>query len=149
MILVDANLLVYAHAREMPHHEAANSWLDEALNTAPRVGLPWPSLLAFVRLMTNPRVFAHPVPVAAAWSQVEAWLNLSSVWIPQPTASHRQIIGSLLRGPASQSKLVMDAHLAALAIEHGLELCSSDGDFARFPGLRWVNPLAGGKKPVR
>lgn len=145
MILVDANLLVYAYSRSSPQHDAAKRWLDARLNGSPRVGLPWESLLAFVRIVSNPRIFEKPESVRDAWEQVEEWLGNSSVWIPGPTERHAEIIGPLLRGPGSQSKLVMDAHMAALAIEHGLELCSSDGDFARFPGLRWVNPLAGGR----
>jgi len=143
VILVDANLLVYAHSPSFPQHEAARSWLDGRLNGSPRVGLPWESLLAFVRIVSNPRIFERPEAVGKAWEQVEEWLGNDSVWIPEPTQRHPEILGTLLRGPGSQSKLVMDAHIAALAIGHGLELCSSDGDFARFPGLRWVNPLAG------
>ncbi len=145
MILVDANLLVYSHVADFAEHAAANRWFDERLNGPERVGLPWPSLLAFVRLVTNPRVFRQPESVAAAWSQVEAWLSLPSVWIPGPTSRHVAILGQLMRKSVSRSTLVPDAHLAALAIEHGLILCSTDGDFARFPGLRWQNPLATGK----
>jgi toxin-antitoxin system PIN domain toxin len=141
MILVDANLLVYAQVQEMSQHEAARNWLDARLNGTAAVGLPWPSLLAFVRLVTNPRIFARPETVDAAWQQVEAWLACPPVWIPQPTERHRGVLGSLLRGTSSRANLVPDAHLAALAIEHGLLLCSTDGDFARFPGLRSQNPL--------
>lgn len=142
MILVDANLLIYAHIREMRFHEPARAWLDEQLNEAPRVGLPWPSLLAFVRLVSNPRIYERPVPVAEAWKQVEAWLALSSVWIPSPTDRHSEILGRLLEGGAVfRSNLVPDAHLAALALEHGLVLCSADSDFARFGDVRWENPL--------
>ena len=141
MILVDANLLIYAYVPELPQHEAARTWLEEQLNTAPRVGLPWPSLLAFVRLVTNPRIFERPAPMAEAWARVEEWLHLPSVWIPLPTERHPEVLGELMRRAVDRSQLVPDAHLAALAIEHGLVLCSTDGDFARFPGLRWQNPL--------
>ncbi|HEV8637478.1 MAG TPA: type II toxin-antitoxin system VapC family toxin [Chloroflexota bacterium] len=142
MILVDANLLLYAHVASLPRHVAARAWLDGRLNGTASVGLPWPSLLAFVRLVSNPRVFERPEPVADAWRQVESWLDCPPVWIPQPTDRHREVLGQLLRRPGARANLVPDAHLAALAIEHGLLLCSTDGDFARFPGLRWEDPLA-------
>jgi hypothetical protein len=99
-------------------------------------------LLAFVRLVTNPRVLERPESATSAWEQVEAWLDCPGVWIPQPTERHRDVLGRLLALPGVQANLVPDAHLAALAIEHGLTLCSTDGDFARFPDLRWENPLA-------
>ncbi len=143
MILVDANLLVYAHVASFPQHAAARKWLDGKLNGPAPVGMPWESLLAFLRLVTNPRVFEQPETTAAAWDQVEAWLTCANAWIPLPTESHRSVLGDLLSKTHAQANLVPDAHLAALAIEHGLVLCSTDGDFARFPGLRWENPLAG------
>lgn len=142
MILVDANLLIYAHVASLPQHKRARAWLDQRLNGVAAVGLPWPSLLAFVRLVSNPRVFERPKSLAAAWRQVEEWLDCPPAWIPLPTERHREIIGTLLSTQGSQANLVPDAHLAALAIEHGLILCSTDGDFARFPDLRWENPLA-------
>ena len=142
MILVDANLLIYAHVREMPQHGAALEWLDRQFNELPRVGLPWSSLLAFIRIASNPRVMERPLTVRQAWIQVEDWLRARTAWIPVPTDRHRQILGPLLNQATSRSTLVPDAHLAALAIEHGLTLCSTDGDFSRFAGLRWVNPLA-------
>jgi toxin-antitoxin system PIN domain toxin len=106
------------------------------------VGLPWESLVAFLQLVTNPRVFRSPQRVEAAWSQVEAWLATEPAWVPAATARHREVLGSLLAQASAGAELVPDAHLAALAIEHGLELASTDGDFARFSGLRWSNPLA-------
>lgn len=142
MILVDANLLVYAHVREMPQHEAARKWLDGALNEEPRVGFPWVSLLAFVRLTTNPRIFTSPLELTDAWSQVEAWLDQPSAWIPTPTEKHRDVLGHLLKAQTGlRGNLIPDAHLAALTLEHGLTLYSADSDFARFPNLRWKNPL--------
>jgi toxin-antitoxin system PIN domain toxin len=141
MILVDANLLVYAHVSNLPQHDAAQAWLDDQLSGDLRVGLPWASLLAFLRLVSNPRVFEKPEPVSDAWLCVEMWLSQPSVWIPEPTEGHRSVLGSLLSYTGNRANLVPDAHLAALALEHGLELCSTDGDFARFPGLRWKNPL--------
>jgi uncharacterized protein len=142
VILVDANLLVYAHVSGLPQHEAARAWLDGRLNGGSPVGLPWPSLLAFVRLVSNPRIFERPKSVANAWTQVEDWLGCPTAWVPVPTERHREVLGSMLRGHGLRADLVPDAHLAALAMEHGLTLCSTDGDFARFPGLRWENPLA-------
>lgn len=141
MILVDANLLVYAHVASQPQHQAARVWLDSRLNGPTAVGLPWPTLLSFVRLVSNPRIFEHPRSISDAWSQVEEWLSCPVVWIPQPTERHRDILGSLLSDTLTRSNLVPDAHLAALAIEHGLTLCSTDRDFARFPNLRWDDPL--------
>ncbi|MEW6751175.1 MAG: TA system VapC family ribonuclease toxin [Candidatus Latescibacterota bacterium] len=139
---MDANLLVYAHVKSFAVHDRAHQWLDGQLNGSVRLGLPWPSLLAFVRLVSNPRVFEHPEPVAEAWAQVEAWLSCPPSWIPLPTERHRVVLASLVTRCASRADHVPDAHLAALAIEHGLSLRSTDGDFARFPGLRWENPLA-------
>ena len=144
MILVDANLLLYAANHAAPEHEQARSWLDENLNGTTRVGLPWPSLLAFVRIASNPIILRHPIRPADAWRQVKAWLACDVVWIPLPTTQHATVFERLLDPPAVTSRLIPDAHLAALAIEHGLTLCSTDGDFAKFPELRWRNPLAAG-----
>ena len=142
MILVDANLLIYAHVGSFAQHEIAREWLDRQLSGVPRVGLPWVSLLAFLRIVTNPRLFDRPEPMAAAWEQVRAWLACETVWVPEPTAHHAELLGALLALPGVHGGLVPDAHLAALAMEHGLILCSADGDFARFPGLRRMNPIA-------
>jgi len=141
VILVDANLLLYAANRVAPEHEAAREWLDARLSGTARVGLPWPSLLAFVRLASNPLVMRQPVSVARAWEQVQQWLTAGPAWVPQPTVRHAEVLGSLCEPTWMTSRLVPDAHLAALAIEHGLTLCSTDGDFARFAGLDWNNPL--------
>ena len=141
MILVDANILIYSHVSSLAQHEAARGWLDQQLNGSTRVGLPWESLLAFLRLVTNPRVFEYPEPTAKAWDQVRAWLACETVWIPVPTERHGDLLNELLALPGIHANLVPDAHLAALALEHGLTLCSTDGDFARFPSLRWVNPF--------
>jgi toxin-antitoxin system PIN domain toxin len=139
VILVDANLLIYASATETARHEEARAWLDERLNGPSRVGLPWPSLLAFMRIVSNPRLF-EGASLAHARAQVRSWLALPNTWIPAPTEEHARLLGELLEDEHSH-RLVPDAHLAALALEHGLVLCSSDGDFARFPQLRWENPL--------
>jgi toxin-antitoxin system PIN domain toxin len=142
MILVDANVLVYAHVSSFAQHERARDWLDQQLNGTARVGLPWASMLAFLRLVTNPRVFEHPEPITDAWRQVLGWLDCETVWIPQPTERHAELLGQLLALPGVHANLIPDVHLAALAMEHGLVLCSTDGDFARFPGLHWLNPLS-------
>jgi hypothetical protein len=112
------------------------------LNGAAPVGLPWHALLGFLRISTNKRIVERPLPMTGAWVQVLSWLGRENVWIPQPTARHAEILGGLIVQPGVHGNLVPDAHLAALAIEHGLTLCSTDGDFARFSGLRWLNPLA-------
>jgi predicted nucleic acid-binding protein len=93
-------------------------------------------------LVTNPRVFEHAEPAVDAWRQVVAWLSCETTWIPEPTQRHSELLGELLEIPGIQGNLVPDTHLAALAMEHGLALCSADSDFARFPALRWLNPLA-------
>jgi len=142
VILLDANLLLYAANQAAPEHPAAREWLDANLSGTARVGLPWPSLLAFVRLASNPLVMRQPVPVATAWEQVRQWLSASPAWVPQPTVRHAEVLGVLCKPAWMTSRLVPDAHLAALAIEHGLTLCSADGDFGRFAGLDWHNPLA-------
>lgn len=141
MILIDANILIYAHVSSFPQHDVARDWFDRQLNGLARVGLPWPSLLAFLRLVTNPRVFEHAEPIGEAWDQVLAWLACETTWLPQPTERHAELLGSFLALPGVHANLVPAAHLAALAIEHGLTLCSTDGDFARFPRLRYLNPL--------
>jgi toxin-antitoxin system PIN domain toxin len=141
VILVDSNLLIYAKASELPQHDRARAWLQQRLNGVEGVGLPWSSLLAFVRVMSNPRVFARPMSVTDAWAQVDSWLRLVQVWVPQPADRHRDLLTRLL-SQAGKPELVPDAHLAALAIEYGVTLMTTDRDFARFSDLRWENPLA-------
>lgn len=133
---------MYAHVSSFAQHDAARAWLDERLSGPAPVGLPWESLTAFLRLTTNPRIFERPLSTLAAWNQVEAWLAAECAWVPQPTERHAEVFSELLAQAGVQANLVQDAHLAALAIEHGLVLCSRDGDFARFKNLRWENPLA-------
>jgi toxin-antitoxin system PIN domain toxin len=143
VILVDVNLLIYATFRSARRHEAARRWMEEKLSGPAAVGLPWHSLLGYVRIATNPPAYSEAISVPDAWSQVESWLTCEPVWIPDPTARHVEVLGHLLRDSQDvHSNLVSDAHLAALAIEHGLTLCSTDGDFARFRELKWDNPLA-------
>jgi toxin-antitoxin system PIN domain toxin len=142
VILVDANILIYAYVDAFPHHRVARDWLDDRLNGSDRVGVPWPSLLAFVRITTNPRIFERPRPMAEVWQQVRDWVACESAWIPTPTERHPALLAEMLAVPGVKGDLVPDAHLAALAIEYGLTLCSTDGDFARFPRLRWLNPIS-------
>jgi toxin-antitoxin system PIN domain toxin len=141
MIIVDANLLIYARVASMPQHRAAHTWLEGILNGPSPVGMPWSVLLAFVRLTSNPRVFERPQTLAAAWAQVREWLACEQVWTPEPTERHADVLDTLMLDVV-RPDLVPDAHLAAIAIEHGLTVCSADGDFARFRGVRWRNPLA-------
>ena len=142
MILVDANLLIYAHNPDAPEHERARAWVEREFSGPTRVGLPWLTLLAFVRIASNPVIVRSAVKPAVAWEYVTEWVGRENVWIPAPGARHVEILGRLLSDSTMTSRLVPDAHLAALAIEHGLTLCSTDGDFARFAGLKWHNPLA-------
>ncbi|HEY7334528.1 MAG TPA: type II toxin-antitoxin system VapC family toxin [Bryobacteraceae bacterium] len=142
MILVDANLLIYAVLQVSPHHRAARDWLDASLNGSARVGLPWPSLLAFLRLVTNPRIFEKPASVEDAWRHIERWLDCPNVWIPLPTERHRSILSDLLKMSGRGANVIPDADLAALAVEHGLILCTADAGFSRFAGLKWQNPIA-------
>ena len=135
---------MYAHVRGFSQHPAAREWLDARLAGPAPVGLPWPSLTAFLRLVTNPRIFERPEPMADAWRQAEEWLSAPVAWVPGAGERHREVLGQLLREPGVAGNLVPDAHLAALAIEHGLVLCSTDGDFGRFKDLRWENPLSPG-----
>jgi len=141
MMLIDANLLLYARLSSFPEHDRARVWLDEQLNGPAPVGLAWPSLVSFVRISINPRVFDRPLTVATAWKQVREWLACGSVWTPVPTDLHAHVLGRFMMDGSMTPNLVGDAHLAALAVEHGLVLCSADGDFARFEGVRWINPL--------
>ncbi len=142
-MLIDANILLYAVISDYPQHENAKSWLESQLNGPKRVALPWPSLLAFLRISTHPRVFSNPMTISEAWEFVYQWLGLSNVWIPQELDRHSEILGELLVRSDSPANLVPDAHLAALAIEHGLTVYSCDSDFARFKDVTWINPVNG------
>lgn len=143
MILVDANLLLYARLSCYGEHKAAHTWLDRHLNARAGVALPWESLLAFLRLSTNRRLFPKPLPMDVAWRQVREWLALPSTWSPRPTERHEATMETLVLGRGLSPKLIMDAHLAAMAIDHRLVLCSADRDFKRFDGLRFEDPLGG------
>lgn len=139
--LVDANLLIWAHHVHFEQHAAARDWWGATLSTSANVGVPWPSVLAFVRISTNHRALERPIDLSVAWSEVQRWLDHPGVWVPTPTERHRDLLASQLLDGQAVGNHAMDAHLAALAIEWGLELLSGDRGFARYPGLRWRNPL--------
>lgn len=141
-MLLDANLLLFAQDSASPFHATARPWLQEVLNGPRRVGLPWPSLLAFARIRTQPRLYRHPLTALEAWQQIEDWLAAPAAWVPQAGERHAEILGDLVRRYHLAGKSLPDGHLAALALEHGVAVASADTDFARFAGLDWINPLA-------
>ena len=142
-MLVDANILLFAADTTAAHHEKAANWLTEQLNGDRRVGLPWESLAAFMRIATHPRAAAQPLTPTEAWKHVEDWLAVPIVWVPVATERHAAVFGNLVTKYGLAGNLIPDAHLAALAIQHGLTVCSADTDFARFSEINWSNPLAG------
>ncbi len=143
MILVDANILLYAEDSLSEHHESARSWWDEQLSGSSPVGMCWPVLTAYIRIGTNPRLHRRPLTLREAIDRVQSWLDQPCVRMVLPTDQHWAIFRTVLRqGGGATGNLVPDAHLAALAIEHNCRLCSSDADFARFTGLDWHNPLS-------
>lgn len=141
-MLIDANILLLAVDTTAAHHEKAAGWLTEQLNGNRRVGLPWESLAAFMRIATHPRAAAQPLTPAEAWEHVEEWLAVPTVWVPGATDQHAEVFGGLVARYNLAGNLIPDAHVAALAIQHGLTVCSADTDFARFSEIRWLNPLA-------
>lgn len=141
-MLVDANILLYSVDEDSPFHEPARQWMDSALNGPRRVGIPWMSLIAFMRIATNPRALRAPLAPVEAWGFVEDWIDAPATWIPQPGRGHREILGRLLASLDLRANLVTDAVLAALCIEYGLEIVSADSDFARFTEITCTNPVA-------
>lgn len=142
-MIVDANVLLYARNTADERHGQAREWLESSLNGKTRVGLPWWSLTAFVRIGTNPRAFPDPLTPAEAAQQVEEWLDAPRAWLAEPTAHFRRVFTDIVRTHAVRGPLVTDAQLAALAVDHGVPLVSTDADFARFHGITWIDPLAG------
>jgi uncharacterized protein len=140
-MIVDANVLLYAVDAGSQFHEPARQWLETALNEPAWVGLPWASLLAFQRISTHPRASANPLSPSQAWSFVADWLDADATWVPVPGERHAEIIRDLIVAGDLRGNLVTDAHLAALAVEHGVGVCSTDSHFARFPQITWVNPI--------
>ena len=141
MTLVDANLLLYAYDPSSPHHHAARNWLESTLSGREPVGLPWMTLLAFVRISTSPRPLEHPLSLTEAAAIIADWLDRPTVTLLNPGDRHWEILRGLMIKGQAHGPLIMDAHLAALAIEHGATLATTDRDFARFPGLEFFNPL--------
>jgi toxin-antitoxin system PIN domain toxin len=141
MILIDANILLYAYDADATQHAVCRDWLEGIFSRKEAVGFSWSTILSFLRLSTDSRVFR----VTRKWTEAE---DIVSGWLQQPTAyllhpgeEHWAILSRLIREGQARGPLIMDAHLAALAIEHGAALCTNDRDFTRFPGLKLVNPL--------
>lgn len=141
MILVDANLLIYAIDSDSPHHKTARGWLEKTLSGERPVGFAWVVILAFLRLVTRPGILRKPLPAEQAMDFVEEWLGLPSVEVVVPGDRHWGVFRNLVQAAGLAGNLTSDAHLAALAIERGATVCSADNDFARFPGLSYKNPL--------
>jgi toxin-antitoxin system PIN domain toxin len=142
VILVDANLLIYAIDSDAPQHGRARPWLERVLSGADPVGLPWIVILAFLRITTRAGIMRRPLPLADALAYVQSWLQQPCVEAVAPGEHHWPILCNLLEDVGTAGNLTSDAHVAALALEHGAAVCSTDHDFGRFPGIRHVNPLA-------
>jgi len=142
VILVDANILLYAENSLSEHHEAARVWWDEQLSGSGPVALCWPVLTAFIRIGTNARLHKRPLTLKEAVERVQSWLDQRCVTVVTPTNQHWDIFRRMLHAGNATANLVSDAHLAALAVEHNSTLASTDTDFARFRGLKWRNPIA-------
>lgn len=140
-MIVDANVLVFAAAKDSPHHAQASDWLTQTLAGDTRIGLPWQSLGAFIRVSTHPRIALNPLSPREARDIVDGWLASPNVWVPPATERTWRIFAGLSERHHITGNLVPDAQLAALAIENGVALVSADTDFARFDEVRWVNPL--------
>jgi len=140
--LIDANLLLYAYNSRAPEHEKARAWLEATLSGGEMVRFAWLTLWAFLRIASNPRVFEHPLSIVHAGAIVTSWLGRPHVDVIEPGERHWDIARRLLESGQATGPLVMDAALAAIAIEHGATLYTTDRDFARFDGLKWKNPLA-------
>lgn len=141
MKLPDVNLFLYAYDSRSPRHEVGREWLEQTLSGTETVALSWTVLLSFIRLSTRPAVVEQPLEANEAIELVQSWLDQPRATVVHPTERHAAVLRELLDPLGTAGNLTTDAHLAALAIEHGAELCSSDPDFARFAGLRWKDPL--------
>ncbi len=141
MILPDLNLVVYAHNRDAPHHAAARAWWEGLLNATEPVGIPWVVVLGFVRLTTHRSVLTSPMSPAVALGHARGWFAQPNVERLEPGPHHFDVFDRMLTAVGAAGNLTTDAHLAALAIEHQCELHTNDNDFARFPDVRWRNPL--------
>jgi toxin-antitoxin system PIN domain toxin len=141
MIVPDTNLLVHAYNSESRVHVAARAWWEDLLNGTRPVGLAWVTMLGFIRIATHRQILARPLPPDVACASVRAWLIRPYVTVLYPGERHAEVLFGLLERLGAAGNLTTDAHLAALCIEHQAELHSTDADFARFPGLRWRNPV--------
>ncbi len=142
MIVVDVNLLIYAHNSAAPLHDKARRWWEDLIARQQSVALAWAVVFGFVRLVTHPAVLTNPLTPLDAVARVRGWLELPEVRILEPGGRHLAVVEDLFRATGVAASLTTDTHLAALAIEHQAELHSNDADFGRFPGLRWRNPIA-------
>lgn len=142
MILLDANILIYAFATDSPFHKKAGAWLVDLMDRHEPLALSWDTVLAFLRISTNPASGSSMLAIAEALDILESIISRSHVHMVVPSERHWRTFRGLIGDTAIKSNLVMDAHLAALAIDHGLALCTNDGDFFRFKGLKLLNPVA-------
>ena len=142
MILVDANLLIYAVNQDLPQHVRIKAWWEATLSGSTIVGIPWVSLLAFLRICTNPRIFSRPLSPESAIAYVDEWLQQPPVRLVTPGPGHWAIMRNLLVQTGTAGNLTTDTHIAALALELGYGIYSADNDFRRFPGLKHINPLS-------
>ena len=142
MIVVDVNLLLYAYGAPSPRQEKARAWLETTLSGEEAIGLPWQVISAFVRIVTNPKLPGLRRSIKEATEAVDAWLAQPSVRVLTPGDEHWPLFRRMLVDGQASGDLVSDAHIAALTMEYGGVLYTTDRDFARFPGLRWKNPLA-------
>ena len=141
MIVLDANILLYAYERNSTHHSKAQPWLEQVFSDPNPVGLPWQSISAFLRIITNPKLTGIRLTAQQAAQIVDRWLEQPNVRTLGPGDDHWRLFRQMIVEGQSSGLLVSDAHLAALTIEYGGVLHTTDRDFARFPGLRWTNPL--------
>lgn len=141
MILVDANLLLYAINSDAPQHQLAKQWWEQVLSGTETIGLAWVVVLAFIRISTHPKIFSQPLSVESALLYLDEWLEQPVVQFISPGHTHWSILRHLLQQTNTTGNLTTDAHIAALAIEHGYTVFSADNDFKRYPGLKQVNPL--------
>lgn len=141
MILVDANLLIYAINRDLPQHKPTRGWWESTLSGEETVGLPWIVILAFLRITTHSRILAHPLSPEAALAYLQEWLDQPCTLVVAPGQGHWRVLRNLLETTGTAGNLTADAHIASLAIEHGGSVFSADNDFKRFPGVKHVNPL--------
>ncbi len=142
MILPDVNILLYAYDREALNHKQARRWWEETVNGSEEIGFAWVVVLGFLRIATHRKAFQNPLPVAEAIQDVRSWLNQPVALLLTPGESHAGALFGLIESMGTAGDLVTDAHLAALAIEYGARIATTDRDFARFRGVKWFNPLA-------